>query len=187
MSEYPAEFEFDVPLTGGTTIHIRPIRPDDAEREGLFFDRVGPDSSYFRFFLYKARLSPEELRFFTTVDYEDRMAFIALDGEDMVAVGRYDVVSGRASAGEGRVAEVAFLVQDDRQGSGIGRHLFDALSRYGRRKGISEFEAYVLADNRSMLRLLRSIGTSRIRQSEQGVHTVRIPLEGPDAAEDDHD
>ena len=75
MTEYPSEFEFDVLLKDGAVIQLRPIRPDDAERERAFFTRVGRESAYFRFFRNKPELTPEELRYFTNVDYDERMAF----------------------------------------------------------------------------------------------------------------
>ena len=50
LAEYPKDFEFDVLLRDGRAIHLRPIRPDDAEPERAFISRVGPESSYFRFF-----------------------------------------------------------------------------------------------------------------------------------------
>ncbi len=176
MAEYPAEFEFDVLLKDGRSIHFRPIRPEDAPREREFIHRVGPESSYFRFFHVKTDLSPEELRHFTTLDYEDRMAFIALDGEKMVAVGRYDVLNDKSTE-DTKVAEVAFLVEDAYQGRGIGAYLLQHLTVYARLKGITEFEAFVLADNRAMLRLFRDSGYRLTRQLEEGVYSVEFPIE----------
>jgi acetate---CoA ligase (ADP-forming) len=177
MAAYPSDFEFDVLLKDGEVTHLRPIRPDDAEREQRFFKRVGAESAYFRFFRAKHELSPEELRFFTNVDYDDRMAFIALDGDEMVAVGRYDVIPGEAAPDGGRVAEVAFLVQDDYQGRGIGSHLLQHLTVYARLKGITEFEAYVMAENHSMLRLFRASGYGVTRQLNEGVYRIEFPIE----------
>ncbi|NIQ60089.1 MAG: hypothetical protein GWN85_43525, partial [Gemmatimonadetes bacterium] len=62
MAEYPSEFEFDAMLTDGTVVHVRPIRPSDAELEHRFILRVGPRSMYQRFFQAKRDLTPEELR-----------------------------------------------------------------------------------------------------------------------------
>ncbi len=184
MSEYPSEFEFDVILKDGEVIQLRPIRPDDAEREQAFFSKVGPESVYFRFFRAKHDLSPEELRYFTTLDYEDRMAFIALDGEDMVAVGRYDVMPEQTAADGGKVAEVAFLVQDDYQARGVGSHLLQHLTVYARLKGVTEFEAFVLPENHAMLRLFRNSGYKLARQFAEGVYSVEFPIEySPEARE----
>lgn len=176
MAEYPAEFEFDVLLTDGRSVQFRPIRPTDAEAERAFIHRVGPESSYFRFFHVKKDLSPEELRHFTTVDYDDRMAFIALHGDDMIAVGRYDVLHDK-STDDHTVAEVAFLVEDAWQGRGIGAHLLQHLTVYARLKGIDEFEAFVLADNRAMLRLFRDSGYRLTRQLDEGIYRVEFPIE----------
>ncbi len=176
MPDYPKEFEFDVLLSDGRVIQLRPIRPDDAERERAFIARVGPQSSYFRFFQVRKELSPEELRYFTNVDYDDRMAFIALHGEDMVAVGRYDVMHEKSSS-TGRVAEVAFLVEDAFQGLGIGSHLLQHLTVYARLKEITAFEAYVLSENRAMLRLFRDSGYRLTRQLEEGCYEVEFPIE----------
>lgn len=176
MAGYPNEFEFDVLLAQGRVIHIRPIRPEDAPLEAAFIERVGPQSMYQRFFRAKKGLSPEELRYFTTIDYDDRMALIALDGDRMVAVGRYDISVGKQHDG-GRVAEVAFLVEDAYQGQGIGAHLLQHLTVYARLKGVTEFEAFVLADNFGMMRLFRSSGYRVQRSLEEDVYRVEFPTE----------
>jgi len=176
MAEYPQDFEFDVLLRDGAVIHLRPIRPDDAEREHRFFQRVGPESVYHRFFRMKRDLSPEELRHFTTLDYDDRMAFVAIDEDEMVAVGRYDVMPTPDRA-EGRIAEVAFLVQDSFQGRGLGSHLLQHLTVYARLRGITEFEAFVLAENHAMLRLFRESGYRLTRTLDEGIYSVDFPIE----------
>ncbi len=177
MAEYPSDFEFDLLLRDGEVVQMRPIKPEDLELEQDFITRVGPQSLYYRFFKAKRELSPEELRYFTNVDYDDRMAFIVLDGDDMVAVGRYDVLPGQTARDGGRVAEVAFLVQDDRQGRGIGSRLLQHLTVYARLKGISEFEATVLAENHGMLRMFRGSGYTLHRQLDGGVYSVEFPIE----------
>lgn len=176
MSEYPQDFEFDALMKDGRPIHFRPIRPDDAQREKDFFEKVGAESSYFRFHRMKSDLSPEELRYFTSVDYDDRMAFIALFEEEMVGVGRYDVLSNPCEDCH-KVAEVAFLVRDDFQGRGIGSQLLQHLTVYARLKGITEFEAFVLTQNRAMLRVFRASGYKLTRALEEGVYRVEYPIE----------
>ncbi len=176
MAEYPSEFEFDVLLRDGRAIQLRPIKPEDAPYEHEFFQRVGPESVYRRFFQVKTDLTPDELRHFTNVDYEDRMAFVAYQGDDMVAVGRYDVLLDK-SEGDKRVAEVAFLVQDNFQGRGVGSLLLQHLTVYARLQGITEFEAFVLDDNRAMMRIFRNSGYKLVRQLGEGVYRVEYPIE----------
>jgi acetyl coenzyme A synthetase (ADP forming)-like protein len=176
VAEYPSEFEFDVLLRDGRAIRLRPIKPEDAPREHRFFQRVGPESVYRRFFQVKTDLTPDELRHFTNVDYEDRMAFVAIQDDEMVAVGRYDVLLDK-SEGDKRVAEVAFLVQDDFQGRGVGSLLLQHLTVYARLQGITEFEAFVLDDNRAMMRIFRNSGYKLVRQLGEGVYRVEYPIE----------
>jgi hypothetical protein len=88
--EYPAAWEADVVLSDGGTVHLRPIRPDDGPRILDFHSRQSPESIYFRYFTPRPRLSEKEVDHLTHVDYVDRMAFVALRDDDLIAVARYD-------------------------------------------------------------------------------------------------
>ena len=105
MPAYPSEYELDVVLRDGTGERVRPIRPDDADQAKRFFEKLGPESRYFRFFRIKDTLEPEEIEYFTTVDDVDRMALVALIDGDVIGVGRYD----REVPG-GDTADVAFAL-----------------------------------------------------------------------------
>ena len=99
----PLHWEADVLLKDGSTAHIRPIRPEDADLLVEFYARVSDRSKYYRFFSPMPVLSDRDVARFTQVDHQDRVAFVLLLRGQMIAVGRYDVV-------EPREAEVAFLV-----------------------------------------------------------------------------
>ena len=175
MAEHPSAYELDVVLRDGGRAHVRPIRPDDADGIVSFFGRLGPQSRYFRFFRIKQSLDPDEVAHFTNVDYEDRMALVAEIGGEIVAVGRYD----REGAGA-RIAEVAFAVADDHQGRGLGTKLLELLTAYAGTRGIERFKAYVLAENRQMMRVFRNSGYELRRTVEEGVYTVDFPVEASD-------
>ena len=55
---YPAHWEADVVLRDGGTAHLRPIRPDDADRLRRFHARLSDETIYFRFFSLLRELSP---------------------------------------------------------------------------------------------------------------------------------
>ena len=55
---YPKRWEGDVALADGGTMHVRPIRPDDADRLVRFHERQSPESIYFRFFSPRPRCPP---------------------------------------------------------------------------------------------------------------------------------
>lgn len=87
---YPAEWEVDAVLADGGPVHVRPIRSDDTEAHRAFFAHQSEQSVYFRFFGHRSALTEREVTHFTTVDYHDRMAFVAFLNDDLIGIGRYD-------------------------------------------------------------------------------------------------
>ena len=171
MADYPAEYELDVALRDGGGARVRPIKPGDGPLLVEFFERLGPESRYFRFFRIKETLEPKEVEFFTNVDYSDRMALIAvLDGR-MIGLASYD----REPDKDG-TAEVAFAVADEHQGRGIGTQLLQLLTNHARSQGVQHFEAFVLPENRQMMRLFRNSGYELTRTIDEGVFTVDFPV-----------
>jgi acetyl coenzyme A synthetase (ADP forming)-like protein len=166
----PDEWEADVVLADGGVVHLRPIRPDDGERLGRFHEALSPAAKYFRFFGPKATLTTAEVEHFCTVDYVDRMAFVALAGDDLAAVARYD----RTSVGE---AEVAFVIRDADQRRGLGTMMLEFLAEAARSVGISTFTADVLFNNQPMMRVFREAGYNELTAStEAGVMHVEFAV-----------
>jgi len=181
MAGYPSEYELDVVLRDGGVARFRPIRPDDSGRLKDFFEALGPESRYFRFFRIKETLSEEEVAFFTQVDYSDRMALVATLDDAVIGVGRYDRAEPAAV-----IAEVAFAVVDEHQGRGIGTQILQLLTKHARDGGVEHFRAYVLGENRQMMRVFRNSGYELTRTIDSGVFTVDFPTvesEGSLAAE----
>lgn len=172
MASYPSDYEFHVVLRDGGLARIRPIRTADAEALHAMFHRMGRDSVYQRFFRHKRDLTDEELKYFTQVDYDDRMAFVVEAGGRLVGVGRYDRLEADPAA-----AEVAFGVEDAHQGRGIGTQLLTHLTNYARNNGVESFRAYVLPDNYAMMRVFRASGYTMHRDIEQGVYRVDLPVD----------
>ncbi len=170
--EYPSAWAIDAILADGGTVHIRPIRPDDASAHRAFFARQSDQSVYFRFFGPRSELSDREVTHFTTVDYHDRMAFVAFLREEMIAVGRYDRLA------HGDEAEVAFAVADEHQGRGLATLLLEYLATYAATQGITRFSADTLIDNRQMLEVFEAAGFRRERRSiEHGVVHLVFDIE----------
>src|ERR671916_385008 len=166
----PPGWEGDVVLKDGGTVHVRPIRPDDGVRLEALHGRLSSESIYLRFFSAHPRLSAREVEHFTHVDHETRFALVALLGDDLVAVVRYDGWPGRTDA------EVALVVDDAHQGRGIGTVLLEHLAAAARERGITEFRANVLPSNRRMLSVFRSAGFQTTRQLADGVVDVTLAL-----------
>jgi len=110
----PESYATNELLRDGGSIHIRAIRPDDKQRLLELFERLSSRSVYFRFFQTKQRLTDEELRYFTELDFTRNVALVATlraeREEHIIGVGRYfrSVEDGQPS----RRAEVAFTVAE---------------------------------------------------------------------------
>ena len=152
-------------LGNGAAVRLRAIGPDDAPRLLALCDRLSPRTVYQRFFTTR-RLRPADANVLANVDYDERMAIVANvdDGHDSALIG----VARYAPSDDG-TTEVALVVADAWQGLGLGSLLLEALLRAGGERGIHEFSADVLAENRQALRLLGRHTTITARRLEHGV------------------
>jgi acyl-CoA synthetase (NDP forming)/RimJ/RimL family protein N-acetyltransferase len=167
---YPAHWEADVVLRDGGTAHLRPIRPDDAERLKRFYSRLSDETIYFRFFSLYRELSARDIERFTVVDHADRAALIATIGEEMVGVVRYERL-------DEDTAEVAFNIEDAHQGRGLGSVFLEHIAAAARERGISRFVADVLPANRKMLHVFEEAGYVVEHELEDGVIRLSFDLE----------
>lgn len=174
--EYPTDLECDVITGTGATLHMRPIRPEDADLLVHFHLNLSSGSIYRRYFSFHPELSEKEVEHLTTVDYVDRLAFIVEDGERLVAVGRYDRIPGTNEA------EVAFLVADEYQHHGLGQLLLKHLAEAARPRGITHFSAETQADNRGMLGVFKESGFPLKSSIEDEVVSVLFPIEPTEAS-----
>ncbi|MDD2859160.1 MAG: GNAT family N-acetyltransferase, partial [Candidatus Nanopelagicales bacterium] len=167
---YPVEWEADVVLSNGRPVHLRPILPQDAPRLQEFHQSLSPETIYFRFFTSKPELSERELAHFTTVDYSDRVALVAVVNDEIVGVGRYDRVSDTD-------AEIAFNIRDEYQGKGLGSVFLEHLAAAGRDRGITRFIAEVLPSNRRMINTFKEAGYTVSQRYEDDVLAISFAIE----------
>ncbi|MCL2614743.1 MAG: GNAT family N-acetyltransferase [Nocardioidaceae bacterium] len=172
----PEHWEGDVLLRDGSTAHIRPMRADDEHLLVDFYSRVSDRSKYYRFFSPMPTLSERDVRRFTHVDHQKRVALVLMLQGRMIAVGRYDVLDN------GTEAEVAFLVEDRHQGRGIAQLLLEHLAQAGRERGVEKFVAEVLPDNHRMIQTFRDAGYRVASGYADGVITLEFPIDNTDTA-----
>src|SRR4051812_4898832 len=154
----------DVLLSDGTTVHLRPIRPEDADGIVALHSRFSERTRYLRYFSAYPRIPPRDLERFVNVNHHSREAFVVELGGDLIAVGRYERLGDQAHD-----AEVAFVVEDAHQGRGIGSVLIEHLIAAAREEGIEAFVADVLPTNQTMLRVFSEAGFQIQRAFEDGV------------------
>ncbi len=132
-------------------LELRPIRDDDEERLRRMFFRLSPQTVYRRFFTAYSQPPAQVLHRLSHVDHQDRVAVVATCGDEIVGVARFDRRPGTTEA------ELAVTVEDAWQQQGLGRRLLERLRDEAATRGVTTFTASVLADNRSVLRLVASL------------------------------
>jgi RimJ/RimL family protein N-acetyltransferase len=160
----------DVVLRDGTTVDIRSIEPGDRTNLASFHEALSVETIRTRFLGNHPHLGDEELEHFVTVDHENREALIALDGDDIVGVGRYERLP------DSRDAEVAFAVTDDRQRGGLAPILLRLLATRARDMGIEHFVAETLESNRPMIHVFMHSGLPTTTSSSSGILTLSMSL-----------
>ena len=161
-------------LADGVIVPVRIIRADDAPALQRLHKRLSEESIRLRFFGSMKELSARKASYFAHVDGVNSFALVALDPtehhDEIIAVVRFDCEEGTDKA------EYTALVEDSWQGSGLGlgmtRHLIDG----ARDKGIRSFYALVKPENRSMLKLLRSLDLPEREGRDAGVKCVEVEL-----------
>ncbi|MBL0122905.1 MAG: bifunctional acetate--CoA ligase family protein/GNAT family N-acetyltransferase [Betaproteobacteria bacterium] len=151
---YPIELEHEIRLKDGAALLLRPIRPDDANRERAFVAGLSDESRYSRFQHAISELSAEMIARFTQLDYGREMALVAIDvgSDEIVGVSRYFPNPDHVSV------EFAVAIADAWQGRGLGMALMKSLVRCAREAGFEAMQGSVLAGNVGMLRLVDQLG-----------------------------
>lgn len=169
-------------LKDGTAVTIRAVRPDDKGRFLVAFKNLEPESIYTRFLGFKSELTDEEIKAATEVDFRKTVALVvtipASGGEDaIIGAGRYIMYDPSIDL---RRAEIAFTVEEDYQGQGIAGAILRHLIHIAREKGVSQFEADVLPENKAMLAVFARSGLPMKKTLEEGVVHVSLSLQAPE-------
>jgi len=169
-----------VTLKDGTKMVIRPIRADDASDLQDAFQHLSIQSIYLRFLSFKRELTDEEAQQLASVDYNSRMAFVAIcnenDHESVVGVARYAILDPEHP----ETAEAAVVVADKYQGLGLGKKLLLRLVVYARSKGVQNLRGNLQVGNDRMLLLVKRSGLPNQTRFVDGVWEVEIDLRLPD-------
>jgi GNAT superfamily N-acetyltransferase len=154
----------DVELT------VRPISLADVDRLYDLFGRLSPESVHSRFFSPIRRPPKIFMLRLAAVDHVRRDALIAMDGDQIVAVARYDAPAGAVDA------EIALTVADDWQHRGIGLRLASRLACLAASRGYENFTATMLSDNRAALGLVRKLSPNATVRFAGGGYEATMPL-----------
>jgi acyl-CoA synthetase (NDP forming)/GNAT superfamily N-acetyltransferase len=157
-------------LADGTTITIRPARPDDFAQVKRLHDEMSPDNLYLRFFSLSRNAGEQEARRVTRDDGAPHGALLGFLGDDLVGLASYE------PTGQPGTAEVAFAVADQMHHRGVATLLLEHLVSLARANGVQVFTAATLPENTAMLRVFADAGLSATRRLDDGVVELTMPI-----------
>jgi acetyltransferase len=175
VTPYPKEWERTLTLDAGTTLLIRPVRPEDEAMFHRFFKQITMDDLRLRFFAPVREFSHTFIARLTQLDYARAMALAAINPIDGDMLGVVHILAD-PNYDKG---EYAVLVRSDIKGRGLGWHLMHTMIQYARWLGLREIEGQVLSHNKTMLTMCAELGftVSSVRE-DPGVSLVRLRLDG---------
>jgi RimJ/RimL family protein N-acetyltransferase len=169
---YPVGEVREIELHDGRTVTLRPTRTSDAAAMQALFYRLSDDDVQTRFFQKLTSLTDTAAQHLCSVDYEEEMAFAAVVGpaEHERIVGASTYYLSPASG----LAEVAYMVDPEWQGRGLGAILHAGLVQYARAHGARGLKADVLTSNRRMMRVFERGPHSLEIRTDAGVEELRM-------------
>jgi len=180
---YPRELEECAQLKNGRQVLLRPIRPEDEPAHFAFFKHLSPEDLRFRFFGVVRELDHAEMAKLTQIDYEREMAFIATVPDASGCPETLGVVR-TATRPDNASAEFAIIVRSGLKGQGLGRLLMEKMIRYCRDRGTRVLTGQALMENGGMQHLAEHLGFSVVRNYDDEVLEMRLPLNEPGPAGD---
>jgi acyl-CoA hydrolase/RimJ/RimL family protein N-acetyltransferase len=169
---YPVAEVREARLRDGREVLLRPTRTSDTGAMHELFYRLSEEDVRTRFFQKLTSLTDTAAQHLCSVDYEEEMAFAAVVGpsahERIVAASSYFL--NPAS----RLAEVAYVVDPEWQGTGLGTTMHAVLVEYAREHGAQGLTADVLAGNVPMLRVFERGEHSYGTETDAGVTEVTM-------------
>jgi acyl-CoA synthetase (NDP forming)/GNAT superfamily N-acetyltransferase len=163
-------------LADGTTIGIRPARPEDLDAVREMHEKLSPDSLYLRFFSMSPRAAEGEARRLCREPAPDHAALLAMMDGELIGCGSYECDDPSSGS-----AEVAFAIADDMHHRGAGMLLLEHLVSLARSRGVHTFTAETLSENAPMLRVFADAGLQARRTIADGVYDLTFPLPAGEA------
>ena len=165
--------ERHVALKNGRTVLLRPARAADAAPLQHLIHEMTATDVYTRFFRRLRSLSYEDAQRLCNVNHNSEVAFIATVGprENEKIVGSSCYFLNPTT----NLAESAFMVLPEWQGTGLGSALQTRMIEFAKVRGIKGFTSEILTGNTKMVSLARKCcDTVKIERDGDTYHVVMI-------------
>jgi len=149
-------FREHVLLKDGQGILLRPAVPDDVPLVESFMKRISKESLRMRFMVSMNEVPRSVIEDLCNGDFMESGCLLAISSKE--AEPRVIGLGNFIGMGNNRLAEVAFMTEEDYQGKGISTLILERLAGLAAAQGYVDLEAEVLPDNRAMLGVFKSSG-----------------------------
>lgn len=174
---YPSQYVTPWTLKDGTSVTIRPIRPEDEPMMARFHETLSEQSVYLRYchmMKLSQRVAHERLIRICFNDYDRELALVSETSDP--ETGRRELMGvARLTRLHGAVAEFALLVSDKYQGRGLGTELLRHLLEVARKEGFRRVTAGILENNWAMQQIAAKLGFQSERRDDEDM--VRVWLD----------
>jgi acetyltransferase len=182
---YPTQYISTCTLADGTSVAIRPIRPEDEPLLVRFHAQLSDESVMFRYFhsiKLTQRTAHDRLTRVCFNDYDRELALVA-EGVNVAGSERFILGIGRLSKlPGGKEAEFSLLLSDAWQGRGLGTELLSRLLTIARAERIDRLFAIIMRENRAMQRLAQKLGFTLMHSDADSEVRATIDLQRTAAA-----
>ena len=170
---YPRQYVREAALKDGTSILLRPIRPEDVPLWHDMIDTFSKETMRFRFFTGRRDVNREMEVRYCFVDYEKEIALVAeyRGGGERKLIG----VSRISLYPDGGTGDFAVAVSDPWHGKGAGKLLTDYALEVARDRGLREVRADALSDNDKVISMLKHRGFD-VTYAGSGTVTASLAL-----------
>ena len=127
---YPSELEETIALADGSSVFVRPIRPEDQLKLVAMVMQSSPHDIYLRFFSPLKQLPQMMAARLSQIDYSREMAFVAMAASESPDDGDILGVARLIADPNDQRAEFAVMVRSDWHGRGLGYKLMQTLLVY---------------------------------------------------------
>lgn len=157
---YPSQYVHQWQFKDGTTVTIRPIRPEDEPLMVQFHTTLSERSVYLRYFCslsLSTRVEHERLARICFASYDRGFALVAErknpeSGQpEVLGVGRFSAITSLE-------AEAAVLVSDQWQGRGLGTELLASVMHVARAEKFKKLSGEILRDNLATQAIFKKVG-----------------------------
>ncbi len=171
---YPSHITDEHTFKRGVAVRFRAIRPSDEEAMRRFFYRFSEQAIYYRFFYSIRTMAHDKMQEYVNVDYSKGMSIVGLVGgpgsENIIAEARF-IRDERDGYGD-----IAFLIEEQYHGIGIGTYLLNMLIRLAKEQGLKGLTAEVLSENKSMMKIFEKAKLPLSAHLSDGVYHIRMPF-----------